>query len=187
MDNVYFYCAAVGGAVLVIQTLFILFAGSDTDVTADADPGGVMDHGGHGDAFLKVLSFKAIVAFVTFFGLTGLASRHGGIGAGVTLAIALLAGVIALYVVAGLMTALARLQSQGNVELGNAVGMVGRVYLRVPARGAGEGKVTVEIQDRTVECRAVTEGEELATGASVRVVGVDGSEILRVSGLTKES
>ena len=184
VDTVYFYCAVVGGVVLVVQTVMVLAFGSDS--SADADPSDVVD-GAHGDAFLKVLSFKTIVAFVTFFGLTGLASRHGGYGATLSAGLAVFAGVLAVYMVAGLMAALARLQSQGNVEVENAVGGTGRVYLRVPGRRAGEGKVTVEIQDRTVECRAVTEGDELPTGANVRVVAVEAANVLRVSPLTREA
>jgi len=145
---------------------------------------------GHSDAYqasyLKVLSFKTLVAFFTFFGLGGLASRKSGLEPGPTMLIALGAGLAALYVVAYLMSMLFRLQSRGNINLANAVGQTGKVYLRIPEKNSGTGKVNVMVQGRLVECKARTTGTEIPTGAEVKVVGVVGSNTLDVLPVGKE-
>jgi hypothetical protein len=89
-----------------------------------------------------------------------------------SLAIALGAGFLALYLVAYLMTAMSRLQSRGNIDFRNAVGERGRVYLRVPGSKAGLGKITLALQGRTIECKAVTRGADIPSGSDVRVVAV---------------
>ena len=190
----YLLCAVIGGTILVLQTLLITMgAGSDGDV--DVDPGDLHDgdlhdlHDGHShgaDSFLKIFSFKTLIAFVTFFGLGGLASAKGGTAEAPSILVALAAGVLALFSVAYLMGAISRLQSKGNVDLKNAVGKAAKVYLQVPGERSGAGKVLVAVQGRKVEARAMTAGPSIPTGAEVRIVGVNEADTLEVMLLAKE-
>ena len=99
---------------------------------------------------------------------------------GLTLIVSVGAGLTAVYVVAWMMSSLAKLQSRGNLDLQNAVGSTAKVYLRIPAAKSGVGKVSLAMQGRRVECKAVTEGAEIATGTQVRVVGLSGTDTLEV-------
>jgi hypothetical protein len=186
MESLYFWCAVVGGTILVLQTLLLVLGGGDADAGADGGGHDLAAHDDAANAFFKVLSLKAIVAFLTFFGLAGLGAGHAGISRVPVLLIALGAGAAAFYMVAWLMDGLSRLQARGNVELDNALGSVGRVYLRVPARRAGRGKVTLTVQGRTLECGALTDGHELETGATVRVVAVLEPNLVEVTAVGNE-
>lgn len=182
MQNVYFGCAAVGGAILAVQTIGTLF-GIGGHEHADVGLDDLHDHEpGHvdADAFVKILTFKSLVAFITFFGLVGLACEQGGIQPGSTFVLALVAGGAALYGVAWLMKGFSKLQSRGNVNIKNAVGLSGKVYLRVPRHGEGVGKVTVAVQGRTLELKAVTGGAEIPTGAPVKIVAAREPDTLEV-------
>jgi hypothetical protein len=195
MYSLFFYCALIGGALLVVQIL-LLVVGVDHGGDVDAGVGDVGDvgdvahgmdgHVGHvdGDAatstFFKMLSFKTAVAFLTFFGLTGLLGLRAKLPHSMTVVLAVAAGSLAFYFVAYLMGALAKLQSSGNIKLENAVGSTGRVYLRIPAKGAGFGKVTVKVQGRVIESKATTQGEELATGTEVKILKVNGPDVMEV-------
>ncbi len=183
MHSVYLLTAVVGGTFLVVQTalLFVGGDGGDGDVDVDSD-----FDGDESQATFKVLSFKTLVAFITFFGLTGLASSTGGLAPIPTLLTAIAAGVAALYIVAYLMVLLTKLEAKGNVDLRNAVGSSATVYLTVPADNSGAGKVIVSVQGRRLECKAVTSGEEIPTGAEVTVVGTTTSDTLAVQ-LTERS
>ena len=67
-----------------------------------------------------------------------------------------------------------RLQDNGTLQMSNAIGRTGRVYLRIPANRQGSGKITILIQDQQRELDAVTSADqEIPVGASVRVVDVD--------------
>jgi hypothetical protein len=185
LSDVYVICAVVGGTVLVVQTILLVFAGGagDHDLGGAGD-GDVDGHVGHdtGDlTYVRWLSLKTIVAALTFFGLGGLAAEKGGLSGMVGFLVALVAGFLAILAVGFLMASLARLQSSGNLDLRNAVGRAGTVYLRVPAAGSGRGKVTIDVQGRSIEVEATTAGPELPTGAMVRVVGLSAGDALDVS------
>ena len=91
---------------------------------------------------------------------------------------ATMAGISALWLVGRLMRGLSALHSQGNLDLQNAIGQTGSVYLRIPA--SGQGRVMMNVQGRTVECRAMSRSLEIPTGAAVRVVARTDDDVLVV-------
>ncbi len=172
----YMGCAAVGGAILTLQMVLLMFGG---DMDADTD---VDDLGGHSDG-LGFLSVRSMAAFLTFFGLTGLLGLDEGWGGGKTVAVAMGTGSASMLMVAWLMASFARLTSSGNLKPENAVGQNARVYLQIPGENSGKGKITVSIQGRSHEFDAVTSGPELPTGAGARVLRQTTPNTFEVEGL----
>jgi hypothetical protein len=159
-----------------------------------ADPGHeefAIDHGdadhGDGSSFLGLLTFRAVCAAIAFFGLAGLSARYYALPESGQLAAAALGGFATLYLVASLMKLMYRLRADGGVKIDHAVGKTGTVYLRVPGHNAGPGKVTVSVQNRTVELEAFTAATELPTGTPVRVVAVRGPSSVEVTHATSEA
>ena len=182
MESIFFVCAIAGGSLLILQFVLSLFGGDaevDTDLDVELDL-----EADAGDAFVKMLSVKTVIGGITFFGLSGMAAGQFGLSANVSLIVAIVAGLTAIYVMAHLMRALHNLQSRGNIDLENARGVQGQCYLRIPERGRGKGKVTLTVQGRKLECDAVTEGPEIPTGASIQVVGVRSASTLEVASLS---
>jgi hypothetical protein len=140
------------------------------------------DQAGHHGSMhlLRILSFRAIVAALAFFGLGGLAAQSSGADMPTVLVIAAGAGVAAMVAVYWMMRGLQELRADGTVRLQRALGQHGNVYLRVPANRSGSGKIQFNLQNRTMEYLAVTAGPELATGTKVVVVGVVNPTTLEV-------
>ncbi|MBK9383681.1 MAG: hypothetical protein IPN34_02490 [Planctomycetes bacterium] len=182
MVTIYWICALVGGAFMVLQFLLTLM-GFDHDIEADVANVDAVNavHEGVG---VGQISLRTIVAFLTFFGLGGLAANEGGWDPAWTLLLASGLGVGAFYGVGWLMLQLHRLRSSGNIDIKNAVGAQAQVYLTIPARKSGAGKITVTVQGRSVEFKAQTSGEELHTGSACRVVSVLGPDLLLVETAT---
>ena len=64
----------------------------------------------------------------------------------------------------------------------HAVGLPATVYVPIPGKRAGVGKVTFRLQDRIVEYQAVTEGaDRLATGEKVVVEAIVSADTVCVA------
>lgn len=183
MDTIFLVCAAIGGTLLLCQVvLMVLGLGGHNDfghgahVLGHHEPG----HEAESSWFANLLTFRTIVAALTFFGLAGLTASAGKAEPPQALLIAVAAGAGALFLVAWLMRTLRNLRSDGTVHVERAVGKSGTVYLTVPGRKAGAGKVTLTLQNRTMEYQAITADQELPTGAKVVVLSVVSPDTVEV-------
>jgi hypothetical protein len=192
-DTIYLICAIVGGTLLVCQFLIGLLGFGHHDTGTEHDLGGDHDfhgadhhdtHGSHDGShswFIGMLTFRSVVAALTFFGLAGLAATANfQLRPQVSLAVALGAGAGALFGVAYLMRMLHRLKSDGTVRIERALGQSGTVYLSIPGQKAGVGKVTLNVQNRTVEYQALTSQGPLPTGSKIVVTAVLGPDTVEV-------
>lgn len=191
MDKAYLVCAILGGTLWVCQFVLSLLGGHhDLGASDSGDMHGGGDvHGTDHDTdshdsamawLIGLLTFRSIVAGCTFFGLGGLAATYAGYSAARSFAIAAGSGAVALLIVGLVVRMLRRLDVEGNVHIDGAVGHVGTVYLHIPANNSGAGKVTIKLQNRTVEYRAISNGNELPTGSQIVVIGVVGPDLVEV-------
>jgi hypothetical protein len=191
MEIVFLVCVAVGGTLLVCQFLLSLLGIGHHDIDHDHDVG---HHDGHDNDhahdreswFVSILTFRSLVAAVTFFGLGGLIAYHSDAAEEslMPLAVATASGVAALLAVGWIMKLMQRLKAEGTIHIDRAVGTTGTVYLSIPGNNNGTGKVTVKLQSRTVEYLAVTRHEALTTGTPIQVVAVVGPDTVEVVATT---
>lgn len=138
-------------------------------------------HVPHGSTWLfRVLSLRTIVAALAFFGLAGLAAQTAGCTQCTTLLIAAAVGLGAMYAVYAMLRSMRLLQAEGTARIHRAVGRQATVYLRIPARQTGAGKIQINLQSRTVEYLATTLGDAIPSGAAVVVTKVLGSDTVQV-------
>jgi hypothetical protein len=188
--ELYTVCAVLGGTLLACQFLLSLvglghhhdLGGQDAHDLGHPHPGGDHEaaHEAESSWFVRLLTFRTVVAGLVFFGLAGRAAAEAEADPGLGLALALAAGAGALFLVGWAMRSLSRLRAEGTVRIHRAVGRTGTVYLPVPGHRAGLGKVLLNVQNRTVEYQAVTPHEALPTGAHVTVLSVVGPGTVEV-------
>lgn len=163
-----FALVGIGSTViLVIQMAMMLFGlGDDSD--ADVDD---IDDVGDGDG-LALFTVKGIIAMLSITGWTGVIFLGTEMPTALSYVLAFLCGFATLVIMAYVMRAISGLQSSGNIEIGNAVGKVGQVY--IPIKPNCAGKVNITVQGQYSEFTAIsTSSETLSTGSYVRVVAVD--------------
>ncbi len=179
ITKMYIACAVAGGTVLIGQTGLNLFGlGGDADVDPDVD----VDDIDGGDS-LSFLSVRALAGFLTFFGLVGWSGTGQGWGTGLTALAAFAAGSSVMVFVAVMMRMFKRMSSSGTVRPDKAVGKTAQVYLRVPKENSGKGKITVRLQDRSMEFEAITKGPELPSGSECRIVAMISDSTFEVAAL----
>ncbi len=191
-----FYCIAIPSTViLLIQTVLLLFGlghGGDTDVDHDVGMDNDFDHDmehdvGHDSGAehvegLRLLTVRGIIAFLAMSGWLGIALLDMGVNTVVTVCVSILAGFAAMLLVALFMKLAMNMQQSGNLDLKNAVGQTGEVYVPIPAEG--KGKVTLVVQERFMELDAMCPGQALKTGQQVKVMDVTESNTLIVTPLS---
>ena len=173
VTTLFLACTLLGGGILALQLVLGLLG---LDHGADHE----LHDGAHASAGLDLLSVRSVAAGVAFFGLAGLAGLRLGLGAvgGVVAGVA--AGVAAMVGTAAVLRSFRGMERDATLVLDRAIGQTGTVYLSIPGRREGTGKVHVTVQDRLVECAAVTPDVALPTGAPVLVVDVERSDVLVV-------
>jgi hypothetical protein len=163
--------------ILVVQTILIFLGIGDGDSIdgagdlADADISDGVEANGDG---LAVFSIRGIAAMLSVAGWSGLAMYQAGWNIGLVILLSVIFGFIALIGIAYMMKAILKLQDDGSIDLGGAIGKSGKVYIPIPANMAGNGKINLTLQERFIEVDAVTACDRtLKTGETVRIVATD--------------
>lgn len=176
-DKVLWGIALTSSSIFIVQAI-MTFVGMDSGTDFDADFDGDMSDG---HTPFQLFTFRNLINFMLGFSWTAIALRNLIGPRWLLIVVSALAGIILVAAVMYMFYALSRLQQSGNMDIRNAIGATGMVYLSVPGQRAGAGKVHVKIQNTLRELDAVTEGETIATGALIKVTGVLEDTILIVS------
>ncbi|WP_437185157.1 hypothetical protein SH668x_002254 [Planctomicrobium sp. SH668] len=193
MVYIFFYSAVIGGTFMTCQLLATVLGlgsdGSEFEIADDLPEVGdvtdqmhsLSDDLHHSNSLFGIISFRTLVAALTFFGLIGMVTNRSGFSLPEQLLSACAAGVGAMFLVHWIMKKMHQLGQSGTLRLSNAIGKVGTVNLTIPADQRGLGKVLMEIQGRFEEFSATTsQSKTLSTGLKVRVVGLQRGNVLEV-------
>lgn len=177
-----FWTIAIIFSILFVLQLVSSIIGIDFDGDMEFDGGLDSDFDGDYDLdpSFTLFSIRSIIAFFTFFGWVGVITLSGGMDIKTAIIVSFLSGIIALFFVAFILFQLVRLAEVGTIEIEDALGKYGKVYLPILANRKGTGLVTVEIGGKTMELRAVTDGNKLPTGTIIYVFKVLKDNVLLV-------
>ena len=159
--------------IFVIQTV-MTFLGADADGTDfDMDVDTSMDGSdlSNIEGGSNLYTFRNLVNFFLGFGWSAILLQPSVKSTALLILVSVLVGVALVVAVMYLFKWLSSMQQSGNINVyKSAVGCQGKCYLRIPAERGGEGKVQITIQGAVREYNAVTDGDEIKTGASVKVL-----------------
>ncbi len=178
LEKVY-WCFAIPFSLLFVIQLVLTFFGGDIDATeAEGDVDGSIEHDTGID--FQFLTLKNLIAFFTIFGWAGIASLDAGLSAFVTVIVSTMAGLIMMTIMASIAYFMGKLTDDGTLKLQNAIGKTASVYLTIPAKRGGLGKVQIKVQGMRTLDALTDEDNALPTGGIVDVVDIINDEILLV-------
>ena len=141
-----------------------------------------LEESSHAAAGLHLFTLRGIVAFLTLFGWGSLWLCQLGMLPAIALFLGVWMGLAGMVAIAVAVRQAVRLQYDGTLDIRNAVGLTGSVYLTIPAARAGAGKVNVLVQEQLREFDAVSDSAlAIPTGADIVVTGLAGRDTLIVS------
>ncbi len=190
--KIFYIMAVPATVVLILQTVLLFFGIGDDGADIDGDCDGGFDCDDVPDDFesdavgsfegkgIRLFTMRGIIALLAVGGWAGVTALEVGAPWWLAIPAAALIGFLAMVLVAYCIRWALKLQSSGNIRYDNAVGLVGEVYMNIPANNSGKGKINVVVQERYTEIEAVTNADrELHHGEKVRVVGMaDGNTVI---------
>ena len=174
---IYLFMALVGTTFFVLRLIIALFFGGDGDVDGDlADTGG--------DGAFNLFSLLSILAFFMGAGWMGLTCRvDWELNSMVSAVAATGFGFALMTMASGLMAFARKLSRSVEYDVNTAVGRTANVYMTIPAKGDGRGKIQVSVSGRLKTLDAISVGDKIDQFKSVRVVSVrdDGTFVVEPS------
>lgn len=158
--------ALVGTTFFVIRLVLALFFGGDGDIDGDLSAAG-------GDGAFNMFSILSILAFFMGAGWMGLTCRiDWDLGSMASAAAATGFGFILMMMASGLMAITRKLNRVVEYDPASAVGRTANVYMTIPEKGAGRGKIQVSVSGRLKTMDAISNGPRISEFTSVTVLSI---------------
>jgi hypothetical protein len=166
--QIFWGCALISTIIMVIQFILSLCGMGDVDMDVDMSAGDGLDAATGMDLF----SIKNVVIFFVGFGWAGISFREIIPQDGLLILAALACGCFFVASFIMIFKQLMKFEGNGAVNMSEAVGKKAEVYLRIPAKRNGKGKVQVSLNGSVHEINAMTEGDALPSGQKAVISSV---------------
>ncbi|MDD3773035.1 MAG: NfeD family protein [Weeksellaceae bacterium] len=162
----FWYVALISSLIFLIQTIFTLIGGFDTDgISADFD--GNLDHV---DVPFQFFSFRNLINFMLGFSWTGIAFYSDISNHFFLVLLAVIVGVVFIFLFFVLIKQITKLAEDNTFQHKNLLHKTGTVYLTIPGNMSGVGKIQVSVNGTSHELAAMTEEtERLPSGTPIQV------------------
>lgn len=180
--QVYWVIALITSLIFLIQMVmtFIGIGDADTDMDfgdgVDFSDGNTLDVGGA----MQLFSIRNVVNFLLGLGWGGVC-LYSLIPNPIVLAIvSVLVGALFVYIFLLIYKQMLKLEKNGAYRIDDCVGQIVDVYLAIPAKRSGVGKVQISFSGSVQELAALTDSDEpIRSGSKVRVLEIiDTSTVL---------
>ncbi len=180
-EKMYWYFAVPFTLVFIIQ-MILTFTGMDnqSDMGDDIDFDGDSDIDDGFAGTFRLFTVRNFIIFFTVFGWTGITLYSLGLNKALTTIISVILGVIVMGIVASLFYFITKLTESGTMDIKNAIGKTGEVYIPIPKEQSGLGKIHITFQGAVRELDAMTAGEGIPTGSMVKVSKIINNNIVIV-------
>jgi hypothetical protein len=172
----FWFIAVPTSVIFLIQTI-MTFVGMDSSDGLSADFDSDLHHG---DAPFQLFTFRNLVNFLLGFSWTGI-SFYGTIAG--RFALITLSFIVGAAFVGGfffIISQIQKLAEDNSFKIHNTLNQVGSVYLTIPEKKSGKGKIQVSVKGAFHELDAITENEKIESSAMVKVVKIESDNLVVV-------
>ena len=173
--NAYFYIALAFTTFFVLQGVFTFIGIGDAfeiDADFDAEIDVDVDITNGIGMTLHLFSVRGIIAFFMMFGWTGHLLTEGDVSPIIVFIAAFISGSIMLFLVSLIYYFILKLSQEGTLNKQEAIGKEGTVYIPIPNRNEGMGKVQLVVSGSLRTLDAIAKDKSIKTGAEVRVLSI---------------
>jgi hypothetical protein len=170
------FIAIPASLIFVIQSI-MTFAGVDSHDGLSADFDSDL-HGG--DTPFQLFNFRNLINFMLGFSWTGISFYAFIDNRIILMTLAFFVGVGFILFFFMVIRQIERLGEDNTFKIANALNKTGSVYLAIPARKNGFGKVQVSVKGSFHELDAITEHDKIETSSAVRIIKIESDNLVVV-------
>ncbi len=175
----FWFVAIPASVIFLIQTI-ITFFGADAADGVEADFDGDLSGG---DAPFQLFSLRNLINFLLGFGWTGISFYDTISNQFVLITLAIIIGGTFVYFFFIIIKQVQKLAENNSFKITNTINKTAEVYLTIPEKKSGKGKVLVSVKGSVHELDAITANDALPSGSMVRVVQIENDNLLIVEKL----
>jgi membrane-bound ClpP family serine protease len=175
MQKLFWFVAIPTSLIFLLQTI-MTFAGVDAGDGLEADFDGDIDGG---DSTFQLFSFRNLINFLLGFGWAGIALYDSIENKNLLTLLALVIGVIFVWLFFMLMKQIQGLAEDNTFSLKDTLHLTGQVYLGIPPQKGGKGKIMISVKGAAHELDAITNDEhKIETGTMIRVIAIENNILI---------
>jgi hypothetical protein len=162
--------------IFLLQTV-MTFVGADAHDGLDADFDGDLHDG---DTTFQLFTFRNMINFLLGFSWMGISFYNIVENRTFLIVLSLGTGVAFVVFFFVVIRQIQKLAEDNTFHIQHAVNKTASVYLSIPGKKKGSGKVQVSVKGSLHELEAITENEKIETNSMVRIIRIEGNNLLVV-------
>ena len=177
LPQIFWGCAVIASLVFLIQTALMFIGLDSADADFDFADGNTLDVGGG----LNLFTIKNLVGFLVGFGWAGVCFYDVILSPFLLILVSFIVGCLFVLIFVVIYKQTKKFEHNGAFSIDLVNGTVADVYLRIPAKGNGKGKVQVSQSGSVHELAALSVEEEgIPSGAKVKIIEIVDNETVKV-------
>ncbi len=174
--KMFWYVAIPTSLIFIIQTI-MTFVGADATDGIDADFDGDFDGS---DAPFQLFSLRNLINFLLGFSWTGISFYSLIPNKFLLVLLSLAIGILFIYLFFMIIKQVQKLAEDNSFKISSTLNKTAEVYLPIPGKKSGKGKIMISINGAFHELDAMTEHDKIASNTIVKVVKIENENILIV-------
>ncbi len=174
--KMFWFVALPASVIFLIQTV-MTFIGANSMDGIDADFNGNFDST---DAPFQLFSLRNLINFLLGFGWAGVSFYKLIPNPVLLILVAALTGIIFVTLFFLIIKQLLKLAEDNSFNIKNTLNKSADVYLTIPEKRSGKGKIMVSINGSVHELEAMTDGERIPSNSTVKIIKIENDNILIV-------
>lgn len=173
----FWYVAIPTSLIFIIQTV-MTFIGADATDGIEAD----FDANAHSaDAPFQLFSLRNLINFLLGFSWAGISFYNTIPNRQLLILVSLIIGALFVYIFFIIIKQVQKLAEDNSFNIANTLNKTAEVYIPIPEKKSGKGKIMISVNGAFHELDAMTENEKIASNTLVKVVKIENNNILIVA------
>ena len=172
----FWFVAIPTSLIFIIQTI-MTFVGADSVDGIEADFDGNLDST---DAPFQLFSLRNLINFLLGFSWTGISFYTTIQNNLFLILLSFVIGVLFVYLFFIIIQQVQKLAEDNSFKISSTLNKTAEVYLTIPEKKSGKGKIIISVNGAFYELNAMTEKDKIASNTIVKVVKIENNNILLV-------